>query len=387
MRPSESNSLLRGLAANPAGEHPDADLLTAFREGSLLERERETVMGHLAVCAECRDVLNLSAVQQERTELRLELVATGATRPKSVSGPNRRIWLRWAVAASLAIVSVIAVRLAHRREQPPTQMAELKSPPPVAAPLAQAAPVPQRQNQVRDKKAVPSSKRPVQVAKDDAVGGVARSPEADQRQSKVAANKQAPPGQSQLFYQPPTQRMQQFGLSESKSQAEAQRQMRSLPQADSEEKKSGTESADAKASEKRAGMPNPPAPAFVIPFSGDAMSKAQPSTVARPHWRINDQGRPERSYGNGRWEPVLANDPAKMHVLLVANGQVWVGGENDRVYRSHDEGTTWQLVNLPLRNGTGHVIGHIRFESPLNGTIEAADGTAWTTSDGGATWK
>ena len=43
MKELKSNSLRRELAALvPAGDHPDADVLTAFVEGSLLEREQQT---------------------------------------------------------------------------------------------------------------------------------------------------------------------------------------------------------------------------------------------------------------------------------------------------------------------------------------------------------
>ena len=45
---------LRGTA-KPA-IHPDPDLLTAFAERSLNDRERSHVLQHLADCADCRDV-------------------------------------------------------------------------------------------------------------------------------------------------------------------------------------------------------------------------------------------------------------------------------------------------------------------------------------------
>src|SRR5258708_15821590 len=40
--------------------HPDADVLTAFAEQSLAERERAGVLLHLSRCADCRDVLALA---------------------------------------------------------------------------------------------------------------------------------------------------------------------------------------------------------------------------------------------------------------------------------------------------------------------------------------
>ncbi len=69
MTESDSNSLRRELAAIPrVGEHPDADVLNAFAEGALLERERNAVMAHLAGCAECREVLSLIAEEAPQTD-------------------------------------------------------------------------------------------------------------------------------------------------------------------------------------------------------------------------------------------------------------------------------------------------------------------------------
>jgi len=46
-------------AATPAAQHPDANLLTAFAEHSLSERERGAVLEHLARCGDCREVVAL----------------------------------------------------------------------------------------------------------------------------------------------------------------------------------------------------------------------------------------------------------------------------------------------------------------------------------------
>ncbi len=76
-----------------------------------------------------------------------------------------------------------------------------------------------------------------------------------------------------------------------------------------------------------------------------------------------------------------------MHVLAIVGDAVWTGGEASQVFRSLDEGETWQAVPLPPKNGGSHTIAHIRFESATEGTIEAADGTQWRTNDGGRTWQ
>jgi photosystem II stability/assembly factor-like uncharacterized protein len=127
--------------------------------------------------------------------------------------------------------------------------------------------------------------------------------------------------------------------------------------------------------------------AFANSVTTHALARASAASIVRPRWRINEQGQPERAFGDGAWQPVLPNGSAKMHTLAVSEGEVWVGGENAQVFRSLDNGTSWRVVALPDKDGTNHTIAHIRFNSAQEITIEASDGTAWTTTDGGASWK
>src|ERR1700685_559337 len=58
--------------ATPAREmleqtHPDADVLTAFSEQALAASEREDVLQHLALCADCRDVVALALPEMAAT--------------------------------------------------------------------------------------------------------------------------------------------------------------------------------------------------------------------------------------------------------------------------------------------------------------------------------
>jgi photosystem II stability/assembly factor-like uncharacterized protein len=98
-------------------------------------------------------------------------------------------------------------------------------------------------------------------------------------------------------------------------------------------------------------------------------------------------GRAERSFGDGAWQAVLPYEASRMRVVSVFNGEVWIGGENSRLYHSCDNGSTWKLVALPDKNGRAHSIAHVHFLTAQSGTVESEDGTVWTTSDGGATWR
>ena len=81
-----TKSVLKRLqVARPgAGSHPDADLLTAFAEQSLKERERALVVEHLASCSDCREVIVLAL-----SETANEIVASRA------SAGVARGWLTW----------------------------------------------------------------------------------------------------------------------------------------------------------------------------------------------------------------------------------------------------------------------------------------------------
>jgi len=63
-----SRNVHERLGQQAAGEHPDANLLSAFAEHSLTEPERMQVLDHLSRCAECREVaaLALPAVEEKQ---------------------------------------------------------------------------------------------------------------------------------------------------------------------------------------------------------------------------------------------------------------------------------------------------------------------------------
>jgi photosystem II stability/assembly factor-like uncharacterized protein len=118
---------------------------------------------------------------------------------------------------------------------------------------------------------------------------------------------------------------------------------------------------------------------------GGVPTERASNRAARPQWRINASGQAERSYGGGAWQVALREE--KMHVVAVFGSEVWTGGENQRLFHSLDDGTTWNSVTLPRREGREPTITHIRFQTPQDGTVEAEGGSSWITTDGGKTWK
>jgi hypothetical protein len=347
MKQSESNPLQRELAQSPvAGPHPEADILTAFAESKLLQRERAEVFAHLATCSDCREVLSVAAEAAP-------LSASGTKPfllPRSTHKPLRT-WLPWASIAA-GIIVVCSAGLLYKQKLEFKSRATVANENPPAIPIA-AAPQPQ---------STQSAKPAVEPRKT-----VTGSTEA---KSKAAA----------LANGLIVQKLENQDKSSMALQPELRQQNSTIESP-----------ADAKVTTD-ANLARPPAPparagsAFVSAEPQRATAQASIAGIARPHWRINGNGQVERSFGNEAWEAVLPNESSKMRVISVFNGNVWIGGENTRLYHSVDSGFTWSLVSLPQKDGREH-IAHIRFQSSQAGTVEAADGAFWTTADGGVSWN
>jgi hypothetical protein len=91
--------------------HPDADVLTAFAERSLSDRERAGVLEHLARCTDCRDVvvLALPAREELATVVRPSLIRW-FTLPA----------LRWGFVAA-GIVAIASLGILHQRHLRPKE--------------------------------------------------------------------------------------------------------------------------------------------------------------------------------------------------------------------------------------------------------------------------
>jgi hypothetical protein len=90
--------------------HPDADLLTAFSEGTLSAPERQRTMEHISACGECREVVFLAAPPVEPTQ---EVVAL----------PSRwRIWSWLAPAVTIAALAVgVGIYVQRQQSNPNVQ--------------------------------------------------------------------------------------------------------------------------------------------------------------------------------------------------------------------------------------------------------------------------
>lgn len=117
-------------AARAPGAHPEADALAAFAEQALAAAERESVLAHLGLCQECREVVALASPASEPVTIPVSDQA--AFEPERVSVPIKRrddrpgMWglrwasLRWAALAAGIVVAVWLVRPAFEHNAQPT---------------------------------------------------------------------------------------------------------------------------------------------------------------------------------------------------------------------------------------------------------------------------
>ena len=114
-------------AAAPAVNHPDADLLTAFAEHSLPDRERTVVLEHLARCGDCREIVALALPEAESVQTTVR--------------PSPRGWFTWpALRWGFAAAGVVAIAsLGVLQFQRSTRQQTTASAPKQAAPVEMAA--------------------------------------------------------------------------------------------------------------------------------------------------------------------------------------------------------------------------------------------------------
>jgi hypothetical protein len=103
------------LRAAPAGDHPDANLLTAFAEQVLPDRERIQVLDHVSRCADCRDVLALATPPMASTTVPGHKDTASARNVSWFGWPM----LRWGALAACVVIVGTAVFVRHdlRRSQ------------------------------------------------------------------------------------------------------------------------------------------------------------------------------------------------------------------------------------------------------------------------------
>jgi Photosynthesis system II assembly factor YCF48 len=418
--------------------HPDANVLTAFAESSLLPPERTAVLDHLSYCTECREVLAFALPAMEAGQAVLPV-----PRRSAVSWPT----LRWAfVSAGIVALSVFGfVEYGHRDDS--LKVAK-NSPPPAAIHRDQSVAAPavrdersgneERSRPTEAVSATPEKDRhepqqETELAKDvspPAVhGSLAPGPRQTNQFQQQNANSFQIPSRVQNAPQtkqpvpPPTA----SGVSGASEMVEVQSEATQLdvqPQATDSvvaANKPTPQPVSPSASDgevSRAKSAPAVAPAQAPPFATETQGRTfQALRLMTPAWTVNS-GRLQRSLDQGQtWQDVnvmasaytgasmdlaiasskegkvrkdkKAISTAPVFRAVAANGaDVWAGGTAAALYHSSDAGVHWARVIPAWQSATlsGDILS-LEFTGAQNGRISTSTGEVWTTADSGQSWK
>jgi hypothetical protein len=356
--------LLNALAreAVPA-DHPSADVLAAFVEHALGEGEKQSVTGHLARCAECREVVFLAS---EATEPAVTYEPSVAAKPRWWSTSK---WA-WAVPVAAMFLfgagylvrqsyigapaerEMASAKVSEKGSGPPTQSPEMALPrpaPPAVAPSAMAKAVP------RSAPATTALSRMSQPLSGNVKAMNAPAPaESEAEHAKLVPPKQLP--------QAPLMAI------------------------------GGTMAGAAPPAAPRANSFAPTAGETDRQFPTDSLSlsvnRAPVGAVRTAHtgWRITLQGHLEHLTPDG-WSHVLAEQTSAFRVVSVMGNDVWAGGNDGMLFHSGDGGAHWNRLSIPTASGTETVtIVSIRFDDAQHGVVVTDTGASYSTADGGGTW-
>jgi hypothetical protein len=391
-------------AANP-GDHPDADLLTAFAEQALAKRERLQVIEHLSQCPECREIV--SVAQPEMTE------TPGSFRLMKLS-PLRSPILRWSMLAVCAVVvATVTTRHFYQHESatfftPEARVSTTYEPPPTA------------QKKADDLVAKLESPRP----KPDSVSRLAKQrtgrTETDLKALAVAKEKNkkdsspnaAPPAApSPILVANLNDRERrdqdagndlQGSTGKSVNTPATNEAVSAMNETVIVENRSAVEVDQAipgKAKEEKASRTKTPAAASAVgsPVERVTANKAVESEYAInpraglvpiPRWTLSPEGRLQRSLDGGKtWKTIPLSSKTVLRAVSAMDQEIWVGGDAGALYHSTDSGQHWTQIT-PTVNGeqlTSDILG-IESADAHQAKLATSDRETWTTTDSGETW-
>lgn len=417
-------------ASFPGGEHPDANLLVAFAEKSLTEKEHAQVLNHLNHCADCRGVA--AFVLPERPA---EPVPARVAAPRSwYSWPVLRWGALAAVVGTLTLVVVVhpgiwnrPAEVSERTAPPPVPTRGLPSPPPQApAPQPSAAansvvpkaktksPAPEsaevmeavkktagadkdlalneslaRKEAARQVSVLASSQPPARLRTGNVTGGHAAPEEskaADTLSAEVAPTPPPPPSSVQNAMEPPK------GAPTESPQAHL-----GMPSV-SQTTQNVVVTAAAQTATPTAGAAPSPAPVILARDQSSSAAgsmkafRAAAALGAGPLgtiWTVSADGKLQRSNDGGKSvESVHVADGVKFKAVAALGNVVWAGGAGGNLFHSTDGGATWVQVGIPFEGSTvTETIVRIQLLTPRRLTVTTGSGSQWLTDDGGQHWQ
>ncbi len=359
--------------------HPDANLLAAFAERTLLERERAAVIAHLAECADCRECVALACATTEP-----EMPAAARQSAGAGFGEWFRQW-RW-ILSSAAACCVIATALLRFGEPParvisvsvssktaqPQIMDALKSEP--------AAPVPLTLVRKKKIEAPPSNKTqpPILMAakKDVALQAILTQPPPAQPPAETALTAR----RSEV---PKAEAITSFV--EPERAAAVPSEQTSSPSA---AKRFGAQAALAGRAPGFATRPRAPEPTKLALRPVAASARLLWSINASPDTAGKSRGVIQRSMDGGQnWEVVPLSERVSFRSVATFGPDVWAGGSEGTLFHSSDGGSHWAEIKVAGDNAnvSGDIVG-IDVRGPSQVTVTTASGELWTSVDNGKHW-
>ena len=418
--------------------HPDPDLLTAFAENSMGDRERTVVMEHLAQCADCREVVTLAQPEFEMAHAAAaSAVPAAAAMPAAAASAktsSRSSWsrapiLRWgALAACAAVVAVGGLTLRRqslaRRDLAAKEEITAKLQPPAQQEYAakdEPVPPPAPPARVMEPTASPAAEPHTSAAaprKKDAETGLASPRPAPTVMARNALPQRGGVGRGAFSgmddraeavrKQQEMLRAEQEQLSNSMENLQNEgANRRALSEGDQASTAVGggdanqvaVESAQAKAAPAPAAPPPPSAAADKFSrapaaFGALGMSKNAKAlgtvAVVAPRWSLSSDGKLLlKSTDAGKtWRKIPVADSVVLRAVFALGPEVWVGGAGGALYHSSNTGQDWTKVE-PMAGDKilKDDIATIEFTDLLLGQVTTVNHEVWTTNDGGKSWQ
>ena len=348
--------------SEPLGEHPSADLLTAFAEQVLAADEREKLLAHLAACDNCRSVVWCALPESE------------AAQPVVVSAPSRgwswSLGWRWAgVAAGIVVIAGVAM-LFRGGPGPAGERVAL-------APEAPAVSQKRDMQATFDKEAAPA---PAPEARLDARNAPAKVATGASLHAKDMKQKAEPVSRQ----------------SESANEVAAGRMLAKSADEVSPSVAAPSAAPAPVAPSANAALAAKTAPASIAQAGGVVIASNIPARamgkkkLAPPtRWMLSNNGGLLRSTDAGKnWQAVPFQGNVAFRAIAVIGPNVWVGGQGGALYYSPDGGNQWQRQS-PSAEGVELTedITALTFSDAQHGSLNTADGQTWATSDGGHSWQ
>jgi len=380
-------------ASNP-GNHPGADLLTAFAEQALAKRERLHVLEHLAQCSECREIVSLARPEIAEPQTSLKLF--------SLRSPI----LRWSAVAACVVVVGAVVTTRHLAQKNVETRVTAK------APFSDTKDASQGVDLKTD---LTAKLQPQPLAKQDSVlshGLAKQRKEAAANSRALAVNAEkagtakkeplaaaVPAAPSPALLSKAMDQEQQKKItydslgSAAKSGNEAVMNetvatSASVEVADARPGKAK----DAKDSRMKAPMAvSSGVGGAAAPVTANQMIESRAelnrSVNLTPRWNLSSEGMLQRSFDGKTWQTVPVADNAVFRAVSAVGPEIWVGGNRGSLYHSSDSGQHWTQVK-PAVNGSpliADIVG-IEFADAQHGKLTTSNRETWTTSDAGQSW-